>query len=163
MVNSDKLNEYLKYDPETGYLTWIKKPNKKIGINARAGYLHKSGYRQLNFLGKTYPEHRIIWCMVNGEFPKGQIDHINHIRDDNRFSNLREVSHAENARNRTKSKTSRVKEVGIWYCKRRKRYIAEITFNNKKVFQRSFENVEDAITARQAKAKELGFHENHGE
>lgn len=163
MINQDKLKEYLHYNEETGELTWIKKPSKKVLPNSRAGSLTKSGYRHIIFDNKKYPEHRLIWFYVHGKFPDGQIDHINHIRDDNRLCNLREVSHSENARNRTKNKSSRVQEVGIWYCKRRKRYIAEITLNQKKVYQRSFENIDDAIQARKQKAKELGFHDNHGE
>lgn len=163
MISQDKLKEFLDYDPDTGELTWKKKPSKKVAKNSRAGSLSKDGYRHVIFSGKKYPEHRLIWFYVHGEFPKEQIDHINHKRDDNRLCNLREVTHSENARNRTKNKSSKVQEVGIWFCKKRQRYIAEITLNQKKVYQRSFENIDDAIQARKEKAKELGFHDNHGE
>lgn len=156
------LQEYLSYNPITGHLTWIKKPSKKTVLNSRAGSKTKSGYRVIQLFGKTYQEHHVIWCLCNGYMPKEQIDHINHIRDDNRISNLREVTIAENARNRTK-RDSRVNEVGIWWCRNRRKYIAEITHQGKKVFQYSFDDIEEAIQARKAKAKELGFHDNHGQ
>ena len=93
--------------------------------------------------------------------PKHEINYINQIRDDNRISNLRQVTRSENQRNKTR-KDSRVDEVGIWWCRRRKRYIAEITLNGKKVYQKSFKDIDEAIQQRKAKALELGFHENHG-
>lgn len=161
MLNQEIVRRYLSYDEHTGQLTWIKKPSKKTIINSRAGNNNKSGYRTITLFNKKYPEHHIVWLWWYGKLPEEHIDHINHIRDDNRVSNLREVSIGENARNRTK-RNSKVNEVGIWFCKRRKRYIAEITFKGKKVFQRSYEDVEEAIQARETKALELGFHENHG-
>lgn len=164
MINQEYVKQYLDYNPNTGELTWIKKPSKKTVLGTRAGSLcSTSGYRRIRLNNKFYVEHRIIWLWVYGHFPKEHIDHINHVRDDNRLSNLREVTIAENARNRTKHQNTKVGEVGIWYCKRRKRYIAEIKLNQKKVYQRSFKNVEEAIQARRAKALELGFHENHGD
>lgn len=155
------ITEYLSYNPETGILTWIKRPNKQIYIGTRAGSLKKDGYRTIHFQGKTFQEHRLIWYLYYGEHPKGQIDHINQIRHDNRIINLRDVSKSENARNRSQQ-DSRLKERGIWYCKRRKRYIAEIRIKGKKIYQASFTDIDEAIQQRQAKEKELGlFHYSH--
>lgn len=162
MLSHDEVKQFFNYDETTGYLTWKSKPSKKTAINSRAGSLEKSGYRIIWFNGKKYREHRLIWFWVHGVFPTHEIDHINHIRDDNRLCNLREVTHAENARNRTRQKT-RIDEAGIWYCRNRKRYIAEITFNGKKVYQKTFINIDEAISQRKAKLLELGFHQNHGD
>lgn len=156
-----ELKEYLSYDPITGHLTWIKKLASTTVIGSRAGSTSKSGYRRLTFRGKNYQEHHIIWCIVHGHFPAGQIDHENQVRDCNAINNLREVTKAVNARNRAR-RTNHLDEAGIWFCKRRQRYIAEITYNGKKVYQKSFENIDQAIKERQAKAEELGFHDNHG-
>lgn len=156
-----ELKEFLSYDPTTGYLIWIKKLAHTTVIGSRAGSLSKSGYRRLTFRGRNYQEHHIIWCIVYGQFPVGQIDHENQIRDCNVINNLREVTKAENARNRSRI-SNHLDEAGIWYCKRRKRYIAEITYEGKKVFQKSYIDIEDAIKERKAKALELGFHDNHG-
>lgn len=156
-----ELLEYLDYSTDSGILTWIKRPSKKIHLGTRAGSDSQEGYRFLYFKGNKYPEHHIVWCIVYGSFPNHQIDHIDQVRDNNRINNLREVTVAENARNRSRAK-SQLDEVGIWWCKRRQRYIAEITFNGKKVFQRAFVDINEAIQSRKAKAIELGFHDNHG-
>lgn len=159
--NFDFLFEYLRYNETKGEFTWIKRPNKNIHLHTRAGTKNSAGYRVISLFGKRYLEHRLAWFYVHGEMPKHEIDHINQIRDDNRISNLRQVTRSENQRNKTR-KDSRVDEVGIWWCRRRKRYIAEITLNGKKVYQKSFTDIDEAIQQRKAKALELGFHDNHG-
>ena len=160
-LTHELLTSYLKYNETKGEFTWIKRPNKNIHLHTRAGTKNSAGYRVISLFGKRYPEHRLAWFYVHGEMPKQEIDHINQIRDDNRISNLRQVTGSENQRNKTR-KDSRVVEIGIWWCRRRKRYIAEISLNGKKVYQKSFTDIDEAISARKAKALELGFHENHG-
>lgn len=157
------LTEYLRYDKHTGEFTWIKRPNKNIHLHTRAGTLDKkTGYRTITLFGKRYSEHRLVWFYVHGEMPTNTIDHINQIRDDNRLGNLRQVTKSENQRNKTR-RDSRLDEIGIWWCKRRRRYVAEITLNGKKVYQRTFTDIDEAINARKQKALELGFHANHGQ
>lgn len=59
------------------------------------------GYRQhILFNGRGWGrvvayEHDIVWLYEKGVF-RGVIDHINHVRDDNRIENLRAVSSSEN-------------------------------------------------------------------
>lgn len=157
------VKEYLDYDPQTGELIWIKKPSKRANLRTRAGSLvSTTGYRSIALFGKSYPEHHVVWLWYHGYWPKQQLDHIDHIRNNNRISNLREVTVGENARNRTRRQNTRTDEAGIWFNRISKRYVAEITKDGKKVYQASFVDIEDAITARKAKLIEHGFHANHG-
>lgn len=41
--------------------------------------------------------HRLAWLVSFGVWPKSQIDHISGAKGDNRISNLREATNAENA------------------------------------------------------------------
>lgn len=161
------LKEYLSYDPNTGVLTWIKKPSKRANINSRAGSLVPStGYRSINLFGKSYPEHHVVWCWYHGLWSTSLLDHQNQIRDDNRIVNLREVTIAENAQNRKRRRDTVLNESGIWYNRKRNRYVAEITKTEHgkktKIFQRSFIHIEDAIQARKEALEQAGFHKNHG-
>jgi hypothetical protein len=161
-LTPELVKQVLTYDPITGHLIWNSGlHSKRMQTGSRAGNLKKSGYRQVSLFGNTYAEHRLIWFMETGYWPE-QVDHINQDRSDNRWINLREVTKAENARNRSRNPHSKVGEVGIWYNKRTFKYVAEITMNGKKVFQKSYDDVEQAIAERKAKALELGFHDNHG-
>lgn len=162
-LTQDLLSKVLKYDPLSGTLIWISNLHSRSVVpSSRAGYLKKSGYRGISLFGKTYAEHHLIWFIHYGVWPTGQIDHINQVRDDNRIANLREVTKAENARNRSRNPNSKLGEHGIWFNMRTNKYVAEITLNGKKVYQKSFDDIDEAIAERKIKSLELGFHENHG-
>ena len=46
--------------------------------------------------GKLIYAHRAAWAIHFGEWPKGEIDHINGDASDNRIINLRVVNRTEN-------------------------------------------------------------------
>lgn len=163
-LTQEKVKEYLEYNPANGFLTWIKRPSKKVHKNSRAGFLRKSGYRGITLFGTSYIEHHIIWFYVHGYWAD-EIDHINHVKDDNSLSNLRAVTHAENSRNMKKLKNTITGEQGIYYDRKKDRYTATIRQQGKVVFSLSCgsEDVDQLIETRKAKLLELGFHENHGE
>lgn len=163
-LTRDLLSKVVKYDPALGTLTWISNLHSKRAIPGRiAGSLvSTTGYRSITIFGRSYLEHHLIWFIHYGVWPKGQIDHINQKRDDNRIINLREVTKSENARNRSRRKDTKTGEHGIWYNARTRKYVAEITLNGKKVYQKSFDDPDEAVKARKEKSLELGFHENHG-
>lgn len=161
-LTQEQVKEVLDYNPLTGLLTWKRKPSKSVVVGTVAGSKHKNGYSYTQLYGCNYPTHRLIWFWVHGKFPEGVIDHINHDRMDNRLENLREVSIAENMKNKSKLKGTLIGEQGIWFCKRRQRYVSEITLNGKKVMQRTFKLFDDAKKAREDKLAELNFHQNHG-
>lgn len=154
----DKIKEVLEYNPNTGEFTWLSnKYAKKVVPHTRAGCVNSStGYRHISVFKKRYLEHRLAWYMYYGELPKGQIDHINQNREDNRIVNLREVSVSENARNR-KARPSKTGVIGVHYLSNIDRYRAVITLNGKKVFQKTFKTCEEAAEARELALKELNL------
>ena len=103
-----RLRSLLDYDAETGRFIWMERPEKTRydrAWNAKhaskpAGGIDFRGYHVIRVDRVLYGAHRLAWLYVTGEFP-GEIDHINRDRADNRFSNLRACSHAENTRNTT--------------------------------------------------------------
>lgn len=100
--------------------------------------------------------------MHNGDIPNGmQIDHINHIRNDNRLENLRLVTNAENQMNNSIRSNSKTGIAGVTISKSKPFYIARITHNKKREYLGQFDNLEGAIKARKEAEIKYGFHENH--
>lgn len=92
-----RLLSLLKYDHETGHWEWYK-PKPPLMIK-KAGSYGPKGYYQVKVDSVSYRAHRLAWFYMTGEWPKHQIDHINRIRDDNRWVNLRDVTPQQNSRN----------------------------------------------------------------
>ena len=163
-LTQDFLREVLDYNPESGWLTWkSKKYSKRVKRGARAGMLKNTGYRVIKVFGVSYQEHHLIWFWVNGVWATDQIDHINQERSDNRIANLRQVTKAENARNRGLLDSNTSGYQGIWFDYSKGKWKAEITLDGRKIYQKHFNDIEEAAEAREAKLLEFGFHINHGQ
>ena len=81
------------------------------------------------------------------------IDHINNNGLDNRKSNLRFCTHAENMRNRKLNINSTTGYKGVW--SRKNGFSASIRFNNVRLWLGTFSTAKDAALAYDNKAKEL--------
>ena len=114
----------LSYRPSTGEL--INKYDRSS--NSLAGKVmdcrNNNGYIQVSIavggVSKVLLAHRIIWYKMMDRIPDN-IDHINRVRDDNRWDNLREVTHAENMRNKSMYKNNQEGYRGVsWHNPGRK-------------------------------------------
>ena len=128
-----------------------------------AGTLHHSGYYQVQVDGKLYMVHRVIWCMFNGDIPDGhEIDHINHIRDDNRLENLRVVTKQGNKRNRSRNKSNTSGVIGVSRYNPRNKWQSQIKVDGKNIHLGFYDDFDEAVKVRKEAEVKYGFHSNHG-
>lgn len=112
-LTRERLREVLHYEPETGAFTWIK--SRPGCVPGRGAGTLASGYRQVEVDYKLFRGARLAWLYMTGEFPKPglHIDHVNGVRDDDRWCNLRLATPQQNARNRGRCKRNTSGRVGV--------------------------------------------------
>lgn len=167
LPDPEYLRQRFRYDPETGKLYWRECSARSKRWNARyagteARAEHNEGYIRVSVDGTRYLAHRLVWCVHYGEWPEGQIDHINHDRVDNRLENLRVVNNTENSRNASLSRRNTSGTVGVCWDARRERWVARIMVDRREVFLGYFKDYQSAVAAREKAVKSFGFHPNHG-
>ena len=153
------------YDRESGVLYWRIRDRNTIRRKYVAGSIKgaKDGYRRVGIKGKTYQEHRIIMMLCFGHIPENaEIDHINHVRDDNRLVNLRFVTHGGNMRNKSVSSKNTSGVTGVCFLKASKKYMAQISVDWETIYLGIFETLEEAAEARRQADRKYKFNNNHG-
>ncbi len=159
-------HQHFTYNPESGDLLWKERPvlKRQIAVwNMRfAGKVagcktwHRGGVPHqiaVVFHYKMRPTHRIIWEMHNGPIPKGiLIDHEDGNPFNNRLSNLRQATNAQNLRNRGRQKNNTTGYKGVSISP----WGYRVQINNRHVGY--FKTLEEAATAYAAEADRL-----HGE
>lgn len=117
-----------------------------------AGSVDFNGYRVVKVFGHRFKIHRLIWKLVHGVDPVC-IDHINHITDDNRLSNLRNIEVRHHLFNLSPQKRSRSGVRGVLWYKERGKWGATIAFSGEKIFLGLHDRLEDAVRAREEAEK----------
>lgn len=162
-MNQSELKELLHYDLDTGVFTWLVRVPRTRFSGCVAGF-ECQGYRRIKIRKKRYTAHRLAWLYVTGNWPEDEIDHINGDGEDNRFANLREADRFVNARNMPLSSVNKSGVVGVRLRKRKKSqsWVVQIADKGVKIHLGCFKSKNDAIKARKAAEKRLGYHPNHG-
>lgn len=167
--------QLLRYDAETGDLFWLPRPVEMFKSPGDAKRWHSNfcgkpaltaingcGYRTGSIFEKVYKAHRVIWAIVHGIWPEGQVDHINGVRSDNRLVNLRDVTISTNQRNAKMQSNNTSGVTGVSYFAARKKWRADIKIGNKYKFLGMFDTIEEATAARVEAQRQHGFSERHG-
>jgi len=122
--------------------------------------MHTQGYRNGCIDGISLYAHRVAWALYFGEWPDGEIDHINHDHADNRICNLRSVTRAENLRNLPKMRHNTSGVTGVY--RRKDKWLAAIRVDRKLIRLGYFHSFNDAVAARELAERQYRFHPNHG-
>ena len=179
-LSPEILRQLLNYDPETGALTWKprgenffkqgrysaarvaaswnKKHAGKPAFTAHNAY----GYLFGRIFGVNHQAHRVAWAIFHGEWPREEIDHENHVRDDNRLINLRPVSKHQNCKNISLRSDNSTGANGVYLNRRSGRYYAQVKVPGRTMSLGTYRTIQEARAARSAADCAFGFHPNHG-
>lgn len=166
----------LQYEPETGKLIWKPRPEHMFQTKLSfqmwtARFSGKEAFcsrsRCFNYFagevgGKRYLAHRVAWLLMTGDWPKGDIDHIDGNSLNNRFANLRDVTHQQNTKNQKLRSTNRSGVNGVTWCKKSGKWLATIKIDGRYKYLGEFSEISDAAEARAAANRKYGFSERHG-
>ena len=135
------LTSILHYDPGTGIWTWRQAPSRYTPylIGQRAGSVGRDGARRIQINGHYYYAHQLAWFYTTGKWPKGEVDHINHKPDDNRWTNLRESNSHQNSCNRRKQRNK-----GVSWHKSKRKFETKIQVNGKTIHPGAFKRIDFA-------------------
>lgn len=159
---------------EDGLLIWRVRPVEDFKTaracsitNSRqagkpAGHVRSDGYRLIGVDGELYRAHRLVWLWHTGTDHAGDIDHVDHDRDNNRIENLRAVTHSENLKNRSVAGRESGAVIGVYWIASKGKWRADIKVCGKAIYLGIFSTQDEAIAARKAAELEHGFHPNHG-
>jgi len=175
MFSVDDFKRDIFADFEAGKLFWNKRsremfPTSEAWSSWNTKYAGKEafttvdfyGYRKGSYRKKTFTAHRVLWMMLHGEWPDGEIDHINGVRGDNRIENLRCVTHAENLRNQRFRKENTSGVTGVYWNKRDEKWKAYIRYEGVMKMLIATDDFDEAVDKRRKAELDLGFHEHHG-
>jgi hypothetical protein len=161
----EKLRQLFEYNAETGELVWKRREPKdnRGNFNAqfagkRAGSPHCKGYRHVGIGGRLYLEHRVVYALVNGEWPPEEVDHADRNRARNAATNLRAATSVQNKANVGLSRANQSGRKGAHWDRDSQKWCAEIKVNGQKRHLGRFPTLDLAAQAYATAAKHL-----HGE
>jgi uncharacterized protein YkuJ len=158
MTLEEKLKCSLSYDPTTGKVYWNSMFNGREALCTpdTRGYLRGQAF------GHRLQAHRVAWLLYYGVWPKYNIDHVDGNIQNNKIENLRDVTQAENQRNKRLYDRNKTGVCGVWFWPERNKYIVRIAAGKKSKYVGLFKSFDEAVEARQKAEEELGYHPNHG-
>jgi hypothetical protein len=140
-LTARKLKTLVIYDPDSGLFY-------RRGANCLATNQRPDGYLSVYITGKHYElAHRLAVLYMTGEYPEGEVDHINGLKSDNRWDNLRVVTKANNQWNSKIRKDNSSGVKGVSWIERDKAWVARIQVNGKRLTIGYFKTLEEAQEA----------------
>ena len=169
----DVVRRVLDYDPTTGALTWrpravsdFKATRRRSAEhlcqwwNARfagqpAGTVGGNGYVYVRLCGRIALAHRVIYAIVTGVWPHGEVDHRDRDRTNNRWLNLRAATSGQNKWNAPAQRNNTSGHKGVSLCKQSGKWRASISRNGRQTHLGFFVRKEDAAAAYEAAANRM--------
>lgn len=147
MISAHELRSLLSYDPDRGIFTWVTTMGARAQAGSKAGTVIGRGYLQVQIFGRKYLVHRLVWLHVTGEWPTGDVDHINGDTGDNRIVNLRLATPSENQGNSKRPANNTSGYKGVTIDKSAGKFMARIRIAGRNTHLGRFDTAEAAHAA----------------
>src|SRR3972149_11203760 len=151
-----KQNYTLVDDEDYEYLYKNKWHVNEYGYVQRIQWVGK--IESKNRIKKIFLHREILRKELKNKFEKKEVDHINGDKLDNRKCNLRICNHQQNRFNNKLEIRNTSGYKGVYWNKRRQKWLARVEINDKKISLGAFDNKLDA-----AKAYNIGAIKYFGE
>jgi hypothetical protein len=146
-LTAQRLREVFHYEPQTGVFTRLQNSYRNTALAGPiTGYLRKNGHLAIRVDNKLFFAHQLAWLYMFGDWPSGQIDHIDGNPANNVFSNLRDSDKRLNAENLRKAHKDCASGL-LGAYKHRNKWSSRIMVNGKNVYLGTHETPELAHAA----------------
>lgn len=159
VATAQRLREVMSYDLATGEFQWKIRTGYRVQVGANAGCLGSEGYWIVSLDGISYRRARLAWLYVTGDWPKGEVDHIDRRRSNDRWENLREVTSAQNKENTHRMSNNTSGYRGVSFHRPSGKWRARVTVSGVDHCGRYWSTAEEAKTERDEMRAALGVRE----
>ena len=145
--SQEEIKKKFYYDPDTGEF--------RLASGGNTGYIANTGYLTVAYCGNHYLAHRLIFIIMTGDFPLDNVDHINRVKLDNRWCNLRDVPQKLNMRNLPLHGKNKTGHAGVY--KQGAKWRAQIHLDNRCKHLGIFDTIDEAVQCRREAEEANGF------
>jgi hypothetical protein len=142
LSDADEVRRIFVYEQETGLFFRRITIGQRAKAGSLAGYMN-DGRKVIPFRCKKVNASRLAWLYVTGSWPRHEIDHINGIKDDDRFKNLRDVDRSTNLENLRRARADNKSGV-IGVRERSGRFEPRLMVKGKPLYLGRYDTLEEA-------------------
>ena len=150
-VGQQELHGLIHYDPSSGRIVRLYS-HYPVSTKPR-----KTGYLMMRLMGRQLLQHRLAHLYMTGYVP-AMIDHVNGIKTDNSWENLRACDKSDNACNANVGQKNKHGHRGIYFNNITGKFQGRVTVKGRSHHVGSFKELGDAVRSTELLRKEL-----HGE
>ena len=138
-----QIKHLLHYHPESGVFRWRFCTSSHIKPWDIAGTL-RNDYLAISISNKKHYAHRLAWLYMTGNWPEQQIDHVDGVKSNNAWSNLREATNKQNNENQSIKSNNKSGFRGVHFDDKSQKWRAMVGNNGKSIHVGWFTSAEDA-------------------
>lgn len=151
----ETIEHFLKYDPETGDITWRVPAAHRIKAGQTAGSRNAKGQVVIRLQGHLLKGHIVAYVLMTGKWPTGVVSQKDGKRDNNRWSNLEHITESQQAWLHSEAPPNATNFRGVREDKKRRKYEAVIKEGGKRRRLGRFNTPEEASQAYEAERKRI--------